>query len=70
MALEHFVLQDQHERQIGLIPILQDDYDMAFAKAKAKAKAKVNPVTDVTIYHRKQDKWSETLNPVLKVSDN
>lgn len=67
--MEHFVLKDQHEKQIGLIPILEDDFDTALEKAKKRAKSKVNPVTTVTIYHRTQDKWSENSEPIMTVKD-
>ena len=67
--MEHFVLKDQHEKQIGLIPILEDDFDTALEKAKKRAKVKANPMTTVTIYHRTQDKWSENFEPIMTVKD-
>lgn len=69
MAMEHFVLKDQHNNPNGLIPILEDDYDTALEKAKSRAKKKCNIMTDITIYHRTQDKYSETLTSVMTVKD-
>lgn len=67
--MEHIVLKDQHGKQIGLFPILADDFDATLEKAKKRAKLKANPFCQVTIYHRTQDKWSENCTPIMSVKD-
>lgn len=66
--MEHFVLK-VNDQQVGLIPILEDDYDSALAKAKSKAKRKVNVLTEVELFHRTQDKWTDNLTLIMTIKD-
>lgn len=66
--MEHFVLK-VNDQQVGLVPILEDDYDTALAKAKSKAKRKVNVLTEVELFHRTQDKWTDNLTLIMTIKD-
>ena len=66
--MEHFVLK-VNDQQVGLIPILEDDYDTALSKAKSKAKRKVNVLTEVELFHRTQDKWTDNLTLIMTIKD-
>lgn len=65
--MEKFKLRTQYNEPAGTIPILDDDFDMALAKAKDRAKRKCNVVTDISIYHVIEDKWTQSETLVMTV---